>query len=192
MNKKIKIDFPDEFFEKLSKVLNEKTWKQKWLDFTPMLISLVTLGVLIYVSCVRPYVKEAHFDIEINREMVLRKEDNTEILDITVSVNNKGETIVLDADPKVIFTEKGGALFLMKGDFQEETNPKVEEKSVKELQISTSNRSFTESYNVKSLREFLGKTKIEIRVKTKGRVKFSSPVDFKEPNVRISSQMKKN
>jgi len=182
MNKRIKIDFPDEFFEKLSKALKKE---KSWRDWLPMIISGGTLILLFIVYIVTPRVKETDFDIRINREMVLTKTPNIEVLDIPVSVHNYGKTVLLDKHPDIIFTGKGDTKFLIQGVFQGNINPEIRENSIKNLRIDVSNKSFIKYQNVKSFRELLGKTKIEIRAKVRGRIIPSKPVDFKEPNVNI-------
>jgi len=182
MSERMKIDFPDEFFEKLSKVLERK---KSWLDWAPIVISVVALVVVILFDFILPHIKEADFDIEINREMVLEKKHNIELLEIPISVHNYGKTVTLSEYSDIIFTGKRDTIFTIRGLFQRKEDLRVPERSSRELLINVSNTSFTRYQDVEFFSELLGKTKIEIRAKVRKRIVSSKPVDFKEPNVNI-------
>ncbi len=121
MNDKIKLDFPKDFYKKLAKILkSEKRWDDYLHDWVPLVVSLVTLTVFIWVSVIVPHKQEMDLRISINREIkikTLKNQPELELLFIPVNIYNYGKVVVLDEYADIIFIEEDEKKFSVQGLF---------------------------------------------------------------------------
>jgi len=187
MNDKIKLDFPKDFYKKLAKILkSEKRWNDYLHDWVPLVVSLVTLTVFIWVSVIVPHKQEMDLRISINREIkikTLKNQPELELLFIPVNVYNYGKVVVLDEYADIIFIEEDEKKFSVQGLFQNRDKLRVDSRSQEELSLNITNRSLSPYLRVKAFQELLGNVEIQIRVTVRNKTVISEPIEFSSPNV---------
>ncbi|MCK4526400.1 hypothetical protein KAW18_03445 [candidate division WOR-3 bacterium] len=189
MDDKMKFDFPEDFYEKLGKSIKKKKGLDDYIhDWVPLFVSLVTLGILIWVSLVVPYKEEVDLRVDINKQMEIRKKETRpklELLIIPISIYNYGKTVVLEKYADIVFIGDEENKFSIQGLFQKSGNLRIDSRGQKELVLNVTNRSLSPYIKVKSFHKLMGKVDIQIKVTVRNRTVCSDPIEFSYPNVVV-------